>query len=125
MKDFCFKFVKPPQNTRLMPLCCEYYYPQLNSTIFELRLKSCSWRVGGPRWRESLTMVTAGNKATHFSSVNHYAKTIHHLYRKLSLQLFPTTSVNEFLKNYYYLSLQPTKHNLNSFLIYNDSLYEN
>ena len=41
------------------------------------RFKPCSRRVGDLRWWGSLTMVPAGNKANHLSSVNHTTKTIH------------------------------------------------
>ena len=51
---------------------------QLHSTKSELRFKSCSRRVGDSRWWVSLTMVTAGNKAKRFLSVNHTTKTLHH-----------------------------------------------
>ena len=42
------------------------------------RFKSYSRRVGDSRWWGSLTVVPAGNKAYHLSSVNHTTKTIHH-----------------------------------------------
>ena len=42
------------------------------------KFKFCSQCVGDFRWWQSRTMVLAGNKAKHLSSVNHSANTIHH-----------------------------------------------
>ena len=42
------------------------------------RFKSCSPPIKKSRWWGSLTMVTAGNKAKHLSSVNDTTKAIHH-----------------------------------------------
>ena len=46
------------------------------------RLKPCPRRVEDSRWWGFLTMVPAGNKAKHFSSVNHTTKTIHHYHHR-------------------------------------------
>ena len=57
---------------------------QLHSTRPELRFCAGSNPACGVsavehlRWWESLTMVSAGNKAKHLSSVNHTTKTIHY-----------------------------------------------
>ena len=53
---------------------------QLHSTKPGLRFYASTnpaRRVGDSRWRGSLTMVPAGNKAKRLSSVNHTTKTIH------------------------------------------------
>ena len=47
----------------------------LNSGSAQVQTLQC---VGDSRWWGSLTMVPAGNKAKHLSSVNHTTKTIHH-----------------------------------------------
>ena len=53
---------------------------QLYSTKPEVRFCAGSYPVcvGDSRWRGSLTMAPAGNKAKRLSSVNHTTKTIHH-----------------------------------------------
>ena len=51
---------------------------QLSLNSGYAQFKSCSRHVGDLRWWGSLTMIPAGNKAKHLSSVNHTTKTIHH-----------------------------------------------
>ena len=64
------------------PRCSGYHYctTSFNWAWTQVlhRLKPCSRRVGDSRWWGSLTMVPAGNKAKHLSSINHTTKTIHH-----------------------------------------------
>ena len=64
------------------PWCSGYHYctTSFNKawTLVLRKLKSCSRHVGDSRWWGSMTMVPAGNKAKHLSSVNHTTKTIHH-----------------------------------------------
>ena len=67
------------------------------------RFKSCLGRVGDSRWWGSLTMVPTGNKAEHFSSVNHTTKTIHrqfitedYLIKKITKKIFPDIKHDDF-----------------------------
>ena len=58
-----------------------------------LHCTSCSPSVGDSRWRGSLTMVPAGNKAKRLSSVNHTTKTIHHHHHHHhTVQIFTSNS---------------------------------
>ena len=60
---------------------CYYYYTISLSKAWTLvlqRFKPCSRRVGDCQWLESQTMVSAGNKTTRLSSVNHTTRVIHH-----------------------------------------------
>ena len=64
------------------PWCSGYHYctTSFNKAWTQVLcwLKSCSQHVGDLRWWGTLTMVQAGNKAKHLSSVNHSTKAIHH-----------------------------------------------
>ena len=66
----------------VVPWCSGYHYCTASFNLVWTqvlrRFKPCSQRVGDSRWWGSLTMVPAGNKAKHLSSVNHTTKTIHH-----------------------------------------------
>ena len=54
---------------------------------------SCLPSFGDSRWRGSLTMVPAGNKAKRLSSVNHTTKTIHHHHQHHhTVQIFTSNS---------------------------------
>ena len=81
------------------PWCSGYHYFSTSLkkawTQALRRLKSCSRRVGDPRWWGSLTMIPAGNKAKPLSSVNHATKKIHNHYHHHQLPLWmPYLSVN-------------------------------
>ena len=72
-----------PVNKHLLSLWCSGYHYCMTSfnmvsTQALRRFKSCSRHVGDSVWWGSLTMVPAGDKAKHLSSVNHTTKTINH-----------------------------------------------
>ena len=52
----------------------QFHSTKVYTQVEQSRLKSCLRRVKDSQWWESLTMVTAGNKAKRFSSVNHTQK---------------------------------------------------
>ena len=85
----------------LPPWCSDYHhcttsYNQSWTQAFR-KFKPCSWRVRNLRWWGSLTMVPAGNKAKHLSSVNHSTKTIHHHKRVASrvVKLLKTQNIRK------------------------------
>ena len=66
--------------------CCTTSFYKVLTQVLR-RFKSCPRRVGDSRWRGSLTMVPAGNKAKRLSSVNHTTKTIYHHHHQQLLHL--------------------------------------
>ena len=49
-------------------------YHSINPELGSAQVQTSSWRVRDSRWRGSLTMVLAGNKAKRLFSVNHTTK---------------------------------------------------
>ena len=66
------------KSSYVAPWCsgCHYWIISINWAwaLVLRRFKPCSRRIGDSRWWGYLTMVPAGNKAKHLSSVNHTTK---------------------------------------------------